>query len=220
MSECPYKLRSDIPAPPKSLAHLPIGKRGYPVPPFVKHIDGEPDFRAVDMSYVVQAERNKLCFVCGLPRGSESVFVCGPLSFTNRVCIEPSMHARCARYSAQACPFITKPNMQRRDTSDLADHMPPPMLALQVRDNPGCYALAFTRGHRLDILPNGMPLWNFGPSLYAVEWWQEGRLATRAEVREVFNYSPEEIEDFAKRENTTGVEFAQKIDRNRQWWPR
>lgn len=79
-SACPHAnpaLRGDIAAPPKFMEHLPIDKRGYPVPWFVRWIDGEPEFRAMNPHKFHRAIEDKLCWICGGKLFGEQVFCIG-----------------------------------------------------------------------------------------------------------------------------------------------
>jgi hypothetical protein len=171
--------RPELPPAPARIAALPVDARGYPVPWFVSWVDGKPEFRAADAAKRVQAVRLRLCWVCGEPLGAYMAFVIGPMCSVNRVSAEPPCHRECAEYSARACPFLSKPQMTRREggmpeaCTDGPGHM--------IRRNPGVACVWVTRGYRLVSDGRGGALLRIGDPT-EVSWWAEGRPATRAEV--------------------------------------
>jgi hypothetical protein len=177
LGACPYTRRPDIPEPPKHMQALPIDKRGYPVPWFVRWIDGAPEFRAMDMKKFVAAINERRCWTCGNPLFREEVFVIGPMCAVNRISSEPPSHRECAEYSARACPFLSRPHMVRRE-----DGLPGEKHAagIMVARNPGVTLLWFTRRHTMLEVSNGV-LFKLGEP-FRVDWYKEGRPATRAEV--------------------------------------
>lgn len=196
--ECPYKLiddngkpylpasfplRSDIPAPPPSIAVLPVDKRGYPVPFFTAWTkDHEPEFRGFNPEAQRRCISHRLCWVCGQPLKDPPVFVLGPMCAINRISAEPPSHAECARYSAIACPFLTKPQMVRRDAEFIEKDKVP---GVMIERNPGVILLWFCHDYEsFTILrePEG-PLWFMLRAPLGVEWYARGRKATRAEVQ-------------------------------------
>ncbi len=172
-----HPLRPGLPPLPPAIAKLPIDERGYPVPWFVGWVDGKPEFRCMDGRKLDAAIKRRLCWVCGEPLGIEKTFVIGPMCTVNRVSSEPASHLTCAEFSVQACPFLTKPHMCRRE-NDLPQHHEPPGVA--IMRNPGVTALWTTQSHTLEVAGDGV-LFRLGwPE--SVSWWAEGRTATRAEV--------------------------------------
>src|SRR5215469_16359092 len=117
------KLRSDLPPLPPRIARLPVdAERGYPIPWFVATIDGKRDFRVIEAGRKLQAVRDHRCWVCGEPLGVFLAFNVGPMCAVNHMSGEPPSHLECALWSAQACPFLTKPQMVRR-TSGLPENI-------------------------------------------------------------------------------------------------
>jgi hypothetical protein len=184
---CPHALRPGIAAPPKFMADLKIDKRGYPIPWFVDYFNGEPEFRAMDMRKLRAATNDRRCWTCGNPLFGEEVFVIGPMCAVNRISAEPPSHRECAVYSAQNCPFLSKPHMVRRE-----GNLPGPKLpgvGVMVERNPGVTLLWYTRRHEVMNVA-GRPglagagiLFKLGKA-FKTEWYAEGRPATRAEVLE------------------------------------
>jgi hypothetical protein len=190
MSTCPHHpLRPDVQPPPKFMQHLPVDKRGYPVPWFVDWQNGEPEFRAMDMRKFRAAINNNLCWTCGRGlRPSEEVFVIGPMCAVNRISSEPPSHRECARYSAVNCPFLSKPHMVRRADEKFSAEKKP-AAGIMVERNPGVTLLWFTRKHNLLNAPYRPGLSAAGVLFqigkpFATEWYRHGRPATRAEVIE------------------------------------
>src|SRR5258708_1131539 len=102
---------------PSRIAVLPKDQRGYHVPWFVAWIDGVPDFRVIGGGKLPHAVREKLCWVCGQPLGGFMAFMIGPMCAVNRISSEPPSHRECAVYSARVCPFLSNPEMKRRETN-------------------------------------------------------------------------------------------------------
>src|SRR5687768_6618400 len=108
-------LRPGLPPLPDKLKGLAVDRRGYPVPFFVGYVGEEPDFRVVDPRKLLRCVKEKLCWVCGQPLDPIWVFVIGPMCGVNRISSEPPSHYQCARFSAEACPFLARPHMVRRE---------------------------------------------------------------------------------------------------------
>ncbi len=167
---------------PARMRDLPCSKAGYPVPWFVAWIDGEPDFRVVGPWKVEAAMTGGLCWVCGygFRPPEDRAFVIGPMCAVNRVSAEPPSHEDCATWSAVNCPFLSNPNMVRREKHlpDGTAHPPGTMIAR----NPGvaCVWVTRYRGYRTEPAHDG---WLFRPGdPVRVGWYAEGRPATREEV--------------------------------------
>lgn len=173
------ELRPGLPPLPPSMAHLPIDRRGYPVPFFVAMIDGEPDHRVVERGAVAQCVNRNLCWLCGRRLSMFKTFVLGPMCGVNRVSGEPPSHLECARYAAQACPFMTRPQAKRRE-ANLPEVRTEPA-GMHLTRNPGVTLLWTTHSFKPFKCGKGM-LFDMGPAV-AMEWYAEGRTATRDEVR-------------------------------------
>lgn len=185
---------------PDRIKALPVDERGYPVPWFVDWLDGKPEFRAMDFRKWQQAVRDRLCWVCGQPLGRNMVFVAGCMCGVNRTSAEPPNHYDCALWSAINCPFLSNPAMVRREDSEinnqaLRDSAP----GFAIARNPGVAMLWITRQY--EVFPDGR-----GGSLIGmgepdrVEWYREGRAATRAEVLASIESGLPNLEAIAKLE--------------------
>jgi len=164
------------------------------VPWFVAWLDDEgrqaspspaatPDFRVLRPSATAQAWASRTCWVCGcaFQRQEPRAFVIGPMCAVNLISAEPPSHYDCAVYSARACPFLTTPQMTRRDR-----HLPEGTYAPpgdMIRRNPGVVAVWVVKYNRPSArhLPDGL-LFNVGAPPMWVDWFARGRPATRAEV--------------------------------------
>jgi hypothetical protein len=179
-----------MPSPePGRIARLPHDKHGRPVPWFVAWIDGAPDFRIVKPGGVAAAVALRLCWVCGVKfqRQEHRAFTIGPMCTVNRTSSEPPAHAECAEWSALNCPFLTRPSMVRRER-----HLPEgstPPAGIMLARNPGVTAVWTTRYNTWSTFQvrdgkggaRGGVLFDIGPPEW-VEWFAEGRKATRPEV--------------------------------------
>lgn len=167
-----------LPEMPSQIAALPHDERGYPVPWFVAWIDGKPVFPVADQRKVVLAVRDKRCWVCGEPMGRNLAFVIGPMCTVNRVSAEPPCHLECGLFSARACPFLTKPNMRRMDVSGIVDTQNPG--GTMIHRNPGVVCVWSTRFMKMTPAGKGV-IFRIGDPT-RVDWFAEGRPATREEV--------------------------------------
>jgi hypothetical protein len=170
--------RPELPPPPPNIARLRVDKRGYPVPWFVAWVNGEPEFRAMDPEKIVTAVKQQRCWVCGQRRYGAGAFVIGPMCIVNRTSAEPPSHPECAEYSVRACPFLTKPQMTRREGGFAAPTCQP--AGVMIERNPGVSCVWVTPSFVVERVGKGN-LFQLGDPI-AWSWWAEGRTATRAEV--------------------------------------
>ena len=174
----------DLTTLPIRMRHLRV-HRGYPVPWFVEVIDGVPEFRAANAVRWRDAIRDARCWVCGERLGRHRVYVIGPMCAVNRTTSEPPCHAECAEWSAQHCPFLSRPHMVRRDATALMQQTDVEEAGgLPLLRNPGVALLWWTRVFKVfrpHIGNQTMPLIELGEP-ERVRWFAEGRPATRAEV--------------------------------------
>lgn len=76
--------------------------------PFVQYIrpDGFPDFKITDTEKWVQCINGRLCGMCGSLLEIPIVFIGGELCVRNLAYHDPPMHAECAEYAFNICPFL------------------------------------------------------------------------------------------------------------------
>lgn len=175
-------LRPELPPLVPRIDTLPVDKRGYPVPWFVATVDGEPDHRVMDGRKIQIAWERQLCWVCGQPYSGPTVtFAIGPMCAVNRVSAEPPSHKECVLWSVKGCPFLSRPHAHRRETGMPEGHVPPD--GIMLRRNPGVMLLWTVLRTKCGPfpIPEGGMLFNVGEPR-EVEWYSQGRLATRAEV--------------------------------------
>jgi hypothetical protein len=176
------KLRADLPPLPSRMAALPVDLRGYPVPFFVSWINGEQEFRVADARKFKLCQLQKLCWVCGQRLRGLKTFVIGPMCVVNRNTAEPPSHLECAEFSARACPFLTKPQMVRRE-DEFTESLPDSSAGISIKRNPGVTCLWTTLTYKAYRDFGQRTLFRVGEP-EAVSWWCKGRPATRAEVVE------------------------------------
>lgn len=162
---------------PKGMARLPLTEKGFPVLFFADEIDGKPDLRVMDGRKFVRCINEKLCWLCGGKLGVHMAFVSGPMCVITRTSSEPPSHYDCANYAARACPFLTQPRMRRNEKEMPAEAS---MAGIGIKRNPGCCAIYVTRSYKAWRAENGVLVTMGEPE--RVEWWAEGRQATRAEI--------------------------------------
>jgi hypothetical protein len=173
--------RSEVPIPNR-MRPLPVNRAGYIVPWFVASIDGVPDFRVIRPEAIRGAVMRDKCWVCGTKMsGPTATFVIGPMCAVNRVSAEPPSHADCARYSVQVCPFLVNPKKRRREGNKPEGSVNP--AGDMISRNPGVSLLWSSRSWSAFRAPGGVDgvLFDVGDPT-RVEWWAEGREATRAEI--------------------------------------
>lgn len=189
---------------PPRIKRLPVNKNGYPVPWFVEWIKGEPDFRVVDSRKVPLAIKRGKCWVCGEKRtGPTAAFVIGPMCAVNRISGEPPSHRDCAIYAAQVCPFLVNPKKRRREGGlDELD-----MLYQAegfIARNPGVTLVWSGRGWKPFVGPGEVTYFNIGQPT-RVEWYTEGRAATRDEVMEAIESGLPILREAAERDGSEAV---------------
>lgn len=204
---------------PRSMRALPV-VRGYPVPWFVDWIDGKPEFRAMNAHKYTLALKGSRCWVCGEKLGYTKVFVAGPMCGINRTSAEPPSHPDCARWSAINCPFLANPHMARREdeqinNSTVRDTAP----GMAIVRNPGVAMLWFCRDFELFSDGRGGRLIQMGRAI-AVEWWCEGRAATREEVQESIDSGLPSLEAAARTQEGAMVELRRYVERFEKWLPK
>jgi ribosomal protein L24E len=212
-----YPVKPGLPPMPAQIAELPVAPNGYPVPWFVQWVDGAPEFRAMDPKKLVLAIRERRCWVCGhgIPPGPVT-FVVGPMCTVNAISAEPPCHHECAVYSARACPFLSKPHMVRRENDLPLEVKDAPGLA--IKRNPGVTALYVTSVYQAFREGDGV-LFNIERRPHRVEWFREGRPATRAEVAEAFATGCGALKDQAALEGAT-EEFDKMLKDAERLWPK
>ena len=180
----------DLPDLPPRVARLLKDHRGYPIPYFVQWMkegqaaeDAEagaaPDFRVINSPRMERCFRQSRCWICGDVLGRHRVFAIGPMCVINRVTMEPPSHRDCAEFATRACPFMIRPRMRRND-KNLPAHAPPP--GISIDRNPGVMALYETGAYRRFNTPTGALIRLAPPD--RLDFWCEGRKATRAEIIE------------------------------------
>ena len=187
MSTHTHALRPELEPLPDRMKDLPVDHRGYVVPWFVEWIDGPdgkkvPEFRATSGTKMAIAHRNGLCWVCGKKVGSYKCFVIGPMCGINRISSEPPSHHECAQWSVRNCPFLSRPHMVRREDEDSKQWMGNSS-GVMITRNPGVTLLWITRSYRIVSDGKGGALFEVGDP-ERVEWYSQGRPATREEVEE------------------------------------
>lgn len=186
--------------PPRIMA-LPRDKRGYPVPKFVKWIDDEPNFAVADADHLFRCVKFDRCWICGEPMGSRKAFVIGPMCCINRTIAEPPSHYSCARFAALNCPFLTRP-LAKRATLDDEIKQQGGVPGIPILRNPGVCAIWITRSYRINRQGSGL-LFHLGEP-ERVEFYANGRRATRAEIDASIKSGLPILEDIARQQGAAG----------------
>jgi len=176
----PEGYRDGMPPIPQRLLKLPI-ERGYPVPWFVAKVDDHYDFRIVDARKFQPAIEQKRCWLCGQALGAYLAFCIGPMCAITRTISEPPSHRECMEWAIRACPFLTQREQARR-TANLPEGATAPA-GIPITRQPGVAVLWVTKRYRPFNTDDGGLLFKIGDPT-AVEWFREGRAATRGEILE------------------------------------
>ncbi|HEY6382034.1 MAG TPA: hypothetical protein VIY07_09545 [Pseudolabrys sp.] len=217
-----HLIRPDLEALPGRLRQLPLDERGYPVPWFVDWLDGKPEFRAMDPRKFVRAIKEKLCWVCGQRLGVHLAFVAGPMCGVNRTSSEPPCHLECAQWSARNCPFLSKPDMVRREDGLMNKAaLVEESAGFCITRNPGVVMVWITRQYEI-FRPHagnqaGYLLQMGDPE--RVEWWCQGRTATRAEVDASIESGLPNLETMARLEPGGMRALERAVRRFERWLP-
>jgi hypothetical protein len=200
-----HKLRNDLPELTERLKKLPVDERGYPVPAFVQWIKmedgrpipvqpgvGVPDFRIVNPDHLLDCVLENLCWVCGEPLGVHRAYVVGPMCTINRNSAEPPSHVDCAEWSVKGCPFLSKPQMKRRE-DELSKGAIENVAGIMLTHNPGVVAV-WQISSKIKPWKDGKGgvLFDIG-NPDRVTWWKEGRTATVDEVVDAINQGIEKL---------------------------
>lgn len=185
-----------LPDMPPSIEKLPRDDRNYPIPWFVAWQDGVPEFRAADGRKWRQAVMNGLCWVCGeILKPGIHTFVIGPMCAVNKTTSEPPCHRECAEFSAKACPFLSMPKAKRREANAPEGEI----AGMAIMRNPGVTCLWTCRGFNLFDDGMGKQLIRL-PNPSRVDWWAEGRKATKEEIMASINSGLPILSDMAAQE--------------------
>ena len=210
-------LRPELKDIPLRMEHLPLDERGYPIPAFVDIIEGQRDFRFMSLRHWSRCVREKLCWVCGDKLGGFLTFVIGPMCAINRTTSEPPCHRECARWSAQFCPFLSRPHMVRRE-DELSERAQENVAGTAILRNPGATCIWVCRSYRIFDDGKGRSLIEIGDPI-EVEWWAEGRKATRAEVEESIRTGLPYLEAMAREDKGALEELARMTRAIEPWLP-
>jgi hypothetical protein len=105
-------------------------------------------------------------------------FVIGPMCAVNRTSADPPSHKDCAIFSAQACPFLSTPEMDRRRAGYPAEATE--AAGIMIKRNPGVTLIWTATSYHTMRVENGI-LFRL-PDPVDLLWYAEGRAATQAEV--------------------------------------
>lgn len=135
----------------------------------------------MDPTKFVRAIKEKLCWVCGQRLGVHYSFVAGPMCGINRTSSEPPSHHECAVWSAVNCPFLSNPRMVRREDEEINNQrLRDNAAGFAITRNPGVAMIWNTRQYEVFKTENGYLIQMGEPE--SVEWFANGRPATRNEV--------------------------------------
>lgn len=190
---------------PERIARLPLDPKGFPIPWFAATVNGVRDVRVADRNKVVEAIKKHRCWICGEPLGKFLAFVIGPMCAVTRTSSEPPSHLDCATFAAINCPFLSRPLAKRRDEGLEGCTY---AAGNGIKRNPGAAAVWVSKSYKTFRPPGGGMLIEIGEPL-AIEWYANGRSATKDEVREsITSGMPYLTETFPMDADPAGAERA------------
>ena len=206
---------ANIPMPPRMRAR-PLTPKGFPELYFAARINGQVDLRVADAAKWVDCVKHQRCWLCGGRLGKFLSWPIGPMCAITRVSSEPPSHTDCAIYAMQACPFLTRPHMRRREAGMPEDLPEAP--GVMLTHNPGAAALWTSTHYSVFEAGNGKLIALGEPE--SVNWWTEGRRATGREVREAIARGLPRLVEMARQEGPEAVtELGRQIARAAKWIP-
>jgi hypothetical protein len=166
---------------PWRMQHLARDKRGYPVP-WVVLVDkaGRPHFTVNDQDKVEEVIKRDLCSICGRPNTRGRWFVGGPLSaFHPRgAYYDPPMHAECARFALQVCPYLAvREYTGRIENRTLKEPVALSIDKTVIPDRPPLFVNAMAIKQKVDrthFIPH--------KPFHRVEFWRDGQQISEAEA--------------------------------------
>jgi hypothetical protein len=213
MTDTPVRVPPNMPG---RMRQLPRDTVGRPIPFFAAEVEGKHDFRVMDPLRLAEAITQRRCFVCGQRLNvASATFVVGPMCVVNRVSGEPPNHRDCAEWSVRACPFLSKPAKERRETN-LPEGATEGAGGIMIHRNPGVSALVTARSWYVEHVPNGIVLRI--REIKNVTWWAEGRLATRSEVQESIDTGLPLLRSVAEQEGPAAERDLERMVGNAQKW--
>jgi hypothetical protein len=160
----------------------------------------------MDGEKMVIAVRHKRCWMCGQPLGKFYTFAIGPMCMVNRNISEPPSHLACIEYSVKACPFLTQPRMRRNEKDMPQGHI----AGIGIMDNPGLTVVWTTLSYKAFKPHGGGVLFEIGDPEH-VEYYTEGREATREEVFTVLKERIPKLYEQAEKDGPEGVELLNQL---------
>jgi hypothetical protein len=161
---------------PSPLDKRPRDGRGFPIPAvvFINPETKRADFAVIDPEASKRLSFYRCCGLCGEIIAHEVYFVAGegiPSEAALFGGIGP-MHADCARYALQVCPFIVAPKMEYAENTPEHAHINSiPMLP----GKPDFFCLYQTADFE-PLEASGSSIVFKAPGAAPIERWREGRL--------------------------------------------
>jgi len=159
---------------PERIKRLPLDENGSPILYFMKYVTKEPDARSTDAKKFERLWKQDLCWICGDRLGQYRAFVITAGNALTRTTTEPPNHKECATWAAQHRPFLASPD---------------------------CAGVWITKGYTVfkwHRPPFPMLITMGNPE--HVEWWIDGRAATREEIIESVKRGMPPLQDLANTE--------------------
>jgi hypothetical protein len=131
----------------------------------------------------------------------------------NRISAEPPACLSCARFAVTACPFLSKP-LAKRATKEGLNYQAP--AGMMIERNPGVILIWGTQTYRAEnhgTRQQPRLLFRIGSPI-KIEWFSQGRTATRAEIIESIESGLPRLREVAAMDGRTGLdELRHQIER-------
>lgn len=137
----------------------------FPVPYVTAIIDGKPDFKIHNEARRNECARRKLCQLCGQYMNDRMVFVGTPGSIERRTFGEPPMHAGCAGYAFEVCPWLLGADW-RVDPTNYDERV---LVATRPEDHSEL-GIWIATGYRTTLDVHGLLVWSPTDQEGEVEW--------------------------------------------------
>lgn len=186
----------DVPIP-ALMKHLPVDRRGFPIPPIVLVDDNGAKFAVNDEFAKQKVMAEDCCGICGKPLYRARWLVGGPGSafLPHGAYLDPPMHTECMHYAMQVCPYLAAPNwkngvsvgaVQAKNVTLDGETKAIPVFGSgfdKVFPNrPDVFVcVQYTGKLRFSTNEDMMPVFRPPTPFRQIEYWSEGRRLSQAE---------------------------------------
>lgn len=169
---------------PERMKHLPLDRRGYPIPVIVmRDENGLPYFAVNNDIERLKCVKRKLCAICGGRLTKELWLVGGPSSAfdPHGAYIDSALHHECMTYALQVCPYLAMPGrmmMSKHSINKIEKKLGDMLIVDPTIDptKPKCFVAVMSYGQTITSETHIVPLRPY----HAVEFWTDGQRLSMA----------------------------------------